>query len=127
MADVAADRSPRELLADIIDLQAKQPAAYMALQSADPSVLQEHSRRHDFAGRTEEIILALAGRDATSGCIIRASMAVAAAREGATAALRARSGVLAPDMRLAVLNAAMAVVESGGRQAHEVRTAVAPV
>ena len=47
-------RPPRELLSALIDIQVRYPAAYMALQSGDASVLQEYSQRHDFAGMDAE-------------------------------------------------------------------------
>lgn len=118
IADGAAGRPPRELLAALIDLQAQHPAAYMALQSGDASVLQEHSQRHDFAGRTEMIILAVAGSEPSPTRVIRARMAVAAVKEGTMAALVAGQGELADDLREELLEAAMATLEAvGGRSA----------
>lgn len=113
IAKDAASRTPRELLAALIDLQAKHPAAYMALQSGDASVMQEHSQRHDFAGKTELIIMAVAGRRPTATRVIRARMAVAAVKEGTMAALVAGHGKLTDRMRLDLLDAAMATLDAG--------------
>ncbi|MEZ0113736.1 AcrR family transcriptional regulator [Catenulispora sp. EB89] len=117
IAEDAAGRTPQELLTALIDLQAKHPAAYMALQSGDASVLQEHSQRHDFVGKTELIILAVAGRDPSPVRVIRARMAVAAVKEGTMAALVAGQGELADDMRVELLEAAMATLDAGGQAA----------
>ena len=113
IASNAAHRTPRELLTALIDLQAHYPAAYMALQSGDASLLQEHSQRHDFAGKTEQIILAVAGRRPSAARIIRARMAVAAVKEGTMAALVAGHGKLTNRTRLDILDAAMAVLDAG--------------
>lgn len=110
----AADRTPRELLTALIDLQARHPAAYMALQSGDASVMQEHSQRHDFAGKTELIIMAVAGRQPSPSRVIRARMAVAAVKEGTMAALLAGNGTLTDRMRLDLLEAATATLDAGG-------------
>ena len=115
IAQDAAGRAPRELLGALIDLQARYPAAYMALQSGDASVLQEYSQRHDFAGKTEQITLAVAGPSASAGRVIRARMAVAAAKEGTMAALMLGNGSLPDDVRLEVLDAATAVLDAGER------------
>lgn len=112
IANDAAGRTPRELLAALIDLQAKHPAAYMALQSGDASVLQEHSQRHDFAGKTELIIQAVAGRRPSAIRLIRARMAVAAVKEGTMAALVAGQGKLTDRTRLELLEAATATLEA---------------
>ena len=82
----------------------------MALQSGEASVLQEHSRRHDFAGKTTRIMLAVAGPKASPGRLIRAQMAVAAAKEGTMAALTQGGGTLSADTRTEVLEAATAVL-----------------
>ena len=110
----AADRTPRELLTALIDLQARHPAAYMALQSGAASVMQEHSQRHDFAGKTELIIMAVAGRQPSPSRVIRARMAVAAVKEGTMAALLAGNGTLTDRMRLDLLEAATATLDAGG-------------
>ncbi|SEG94882.1 transcriptional regulator, TetR family [Actinacidiphila yanglinensis] len=115
LAAHAGERTPRELLGALIDLQAHHPAAYMALQSGDASVLQEHSQRHDFAGRTELIILAIAGPDPSPIQLIRARMAVVAVKEGAMAALVEGGGKLTDQMRLDLLQAAAATLDAGGR------------
>ncbi|WP_330175971.1 TetR/AcrR family transcriptional regulator [Streptomyces sp. NBC_01498] len=114
IADDAAGRPPRELLGALIDLQAQHPAAYMALQSGDVSVLQEHSQRHDFAGKTELIIMAVAGPHPSPIHLIRARMAVAAVKEGTMAALVAGHGKLTDQTRLDLLEAAMATLGAGG-------------
>jgi hypothetical protein len=88
----------------------------MALQSGDASVLQEYSQRHDFAGKTEQIILAVAGQCSSAAGVIRARMAVAAVKEGTMAALVSGQGKLADSTRLDVLEAAMAVVDAGGQR-----------
>jgi AcrR family transcriptional regulator len=108
----AAGRDPRELLGQLVDLQARYPAAYMALHSGDPSVLQEYSQAHDFQGKTERITLAIAGPDASPGRVIRAQMAVAAAKEGTMAALIQGNGALADGLRSQVLHAAAATLET---------------
>ena len=116
IAEGAPGRPPRELLSALIDLQVRYPAAYMALQSGDASVLQEYSQRHDFAGKTEQIILAVAGPRPSAARVIRARMAVAAVKEGTMAALLSGQGKLADSTRLDVLEAAMAVVDAGGQR-----------
>ena len=103
------------MLGALIDIQVRYPAAYMALQSGDASVLQEYSQRHDFAGKTEQIILAVAGRRPSTTRVIRARMAVAAVKEGTMAALMAGHGKLTDSARLDVLQAAMAVLDAGGQ------------
>ncbi len=118
IAKDAAGRPPRELLSALIDLQVRYPAAYMALQSGDASVLQEYSQRHDFAGKTEQIIIAVAGRRPSATRVIRARMAVAAVKEGTMAALMSGHGKLADSTRLDVLEAAMAVLDAGGQSSH---------
>lgn len=110
IAAQADSMPPRDVLAALIDLQAEHPAAYMAVLSGDASVLQEYSRRHDFAGKTRQVAAALAGPDAPPSRLIRARMAIAALKEGTMAALAAGEGTLAPTARDDVLNAAAAVL-----------------
>ncbi len=87
----------------------------MALHSGEPSVLQEYSQAHDFKGKTERITLAIAGPDASAGRVIRAQMAVAAAKEGTMAALMLGNGSLASDLREQILNAAATVLEANDK------------
>jgi AcrR family transcriptional regulator len=117
IAKNAAGRTPRELLTALIDLQARHPAAYMAVQSGDPSVLQQHSQRHNFVEKTELIIQAVAGQHASATRVIRARMAVAAVKEGTMAALVAGHGKLTDRMRLDLLEAALATLDAGGQPA----------
>lgn len=117
IASDAAERTPQELLTALIDLQAKHPAAYMALQSGDASVLQEHSQRHDFTGKTELIILAIAGQNPSPMRLIRARMAVAAVKEGTMASLVAGQGTLTDGTRQDLLEAALATLDPGSRSA----------
>jgi hypothetical protein len=116
--DPPPGRPPRELLRALIDLQVRYPAAYMALQSGDASVLQEYSQRHDFAGKTEQIILAVAGRRPSATRVIRARMAVAAVKEGTMAVLMSGYGKLTDSTRLDVLEAAMAILDAGGQSSN---------
>jgi hypothetical protein len=82
----------------------------MAVLSGDASVLQEYSRRHDFAGKTQQIAAALAGPDAPPSRLIRARMAIAALKEGTMAALAAGQGTLNDTARDEVLSAAIATL-----------------
>ena len=73
IAEDAVDRTPEELVTALIDLQGK-PAAHMALQSRDTSVVQEHSQSHDFVGKTELIIMAVASQHPSPARVIRARL-----------------------------------------------------
>lgn len=110
IAELASQRPPlppADILAAVIDLQADHPAAYLTLLTEDPSLRGEYEWRHDFEGKNSQIIAALAGPSPRPAGLIRARMAVTAAKAGATDALRLGHGRLPPDIREEILAAAL--------------------
>ncbi|HSV65002.1 MAG TPA: TetR/AcrR family transcriptional regulator [Mycobacteriales bacterium] len=112
---------PAELLGALIDLQARHPAAYLAVCSGDTSNLQEYSQRHRIGERIEQITRALAGPSPGLARLIRARVAMAVIKDGTTMARELGNGRLTEDVRAEILDAALGALGALGD------TASAPV
>jgi AcrR family transcriptional regulator len=95
-----------EILGAIIDFVGG-PASCLAAFQNDPSVMQEYAKCDQARVGEDQIVRALAGPRPSASKLIRARVAVAAAKQGTLAALSQGDGTLTPAVRAEILAAAL--------------------
>jgi AcrR family transcriptional regulator len=96
----------REILGAMIDFVGG-PAACLTTFQNDPSVLKDYAKCHMAQLGEDRIIRALAGPRANTAKMVRARVAMAAAKQGTLAALEHGDKRLTPAMREEILGAAL--------------------
>jgi len=96
----------REVLGTIIDFIAG-PSSCLAAFQNDPSVLKEYAQCHNYQESEDLIVKALAGPRPTNVKLVRARVALAAAKQGTLAAQSLGHGAITPAMREEILSAAL--------------------
>jgi AcrR family transcriptional regulator len=105
-----AGKHPEEILGAIIDFVAG-PSSCLAAFQNDPSVLKEYAQCHNLQESEERIISALAGPRPTAAKLVRARVALAAAKQGTSAAVSHGDGKLTSAMRAEILAAALRALD----------------
>ena len=100
------DKRAEEVLGGIIDFVGGPSSCLTAFQN-DPSVLHEYAKCHNAEKSEDLIVRALAGPRPSATKIVRARVAMAAAKQGTLAALAHGDGKLTPAVRAEILAAAL--------------------
>lgn len=95
-----------EILGAIIDFVGG-PSSCLTAFEKDPSVLHEYAKCSGLKENEDVMVRALAGPRPTSSKLIRARVAIAAAKQGTMAALSQADGKLTPAVRREILGAAL--------------------
>jgi AcrR family transcriptional regulator len=105
-ADYPPDRRASKLLGAIIDFVGGPASCLTAFQN-DPSVVKDYVKCHEAQVGEDQIIRALAGSRPSAAKLLRARVAMVAAKQGTLAALAHGDRKLTPAMREEILGAAL--------------------
>ncbi|MGH7318401.1 MAG: TetR/AcrR family transcriptional regulator [Candidatus Rokuibacteriota bacterium] len=105
-ANYAPGKRAGEILGAMIDFVGGPASCLTAFQS-DPSVIQEYAKCEQAREGEDQIVRALAGPRPSASKLIRARVAMAAAKQGTVAALSHGDGKLTPAVRAQILSAAL--------------------
>jgi AcrR family transcriptional regulator len=110
-ADYPADQRAEKILGAIIDFVGGPSSCLTAFQN-DPSVVHEYAKCHNAQENEDQMIRALAGPRASASKLIRARVAMAAAKQGTWTMMAHGDGKLTPAMRAEILAAALRALGS---------------
>ena len=113
-AALPPERRGEEILGAIIDFVGGPSSCLTAFQN-DPSVLHEYAKCHNAQESEELMVRALAGARPSASKLIRARVAMAAAKQGTWTALSQGEGKLTPSLRAEILSAALRALGEPGR------------